>query len=51
MPTRALRDKVRCSDPRWEPALNEWLAGVYVANDLGARSLPAAPACRPAACG
>ncbi|MBL8503919.1 MAG: chromosome segregation protein SMC [Rhodocyclaceae bacterium] len=32
----ALRDKVRCSDPRWEPALNEWLAGVYVANDLGA---------------
>ena len=30
-----LRDKVRCSDPRWEPALTEWLAGVYVANDLG----------------
>jgi chromosome segregation protein len=31
-----LRDKVRCTDPRWEPALNEWLAGVYVANDLAA---------------
>jgi chromosome segregation protein len=31
-----LRDKVRCSDPRWEPALNEWLAGVFVANDLAA---------------
>ncbi len=31
-----LRDKVRCTDARWEPALNEWLAGVYVANDIGA---------------
>jgi chromosome segregation protein len=31
----SLRDKVRCSDPRWEAALSEWLAGVYVANDLG----------------
>jgi chromosome segregation protein len=31
-----LRDKVRCSDPRWEAALGEWLAGVYVANDLAA---------------
>ncbi len=30
-----LRDKVRCSDPRWEAALSEWLLGVYVANDLG----------------
>jgi chromosome segregation protein len=29
-----LRDKVRCDDPRWEAALTEWLAGVYVANDL-----------------
>jgi chromosome segregation protein len=31
-----LRDKVRCTDPRWQPALTEWLAGVYVAEDLGA---------------
>ncbi len=31
-----LRDKVRCSDPRWDSALSEWLAGVYVANDLAA---------------
>ncbi|HQW60664.1 MAG TPA: hypothetical protein PLU13_10770, partial [Thermomonas sp.] len=31
----SLRDKVRCGDPRWESALTEWLAGVYVANDLG----------------
>jgi chromosome segregation protein len=31
-----LRDKVRCNDPRWESAVTEWLAGVYVANDLGA---------------
>ncbi|HNQ58327.1 MAG: chromosome segregation protein SMC [Rhodocyclaceae bacterium] len=29
-----LRDKVRCVDPRWEAALTEWLAGVYVADDL-----------------
>jgi len=32
----ALRDKVQCSDPRWQSALTEWLAGVYVAEDLGA---------------
>ena len=31
-----LRDKVQCTDPRWQPALTEWLAGVYVANDLAA---------------
>ncbi len=31
-----LSDKVRCSDPRWEAALGEWLAGVCVADDLGA---------------
>jgi chromosome segregation protein len=30
-----LRDKVRCNDPRWEPALTEWLSSIYVANDLG----------------
>ncbi|MBS3916177.1 MAG: chromosome segregation protein SMC [Sulfuritalea sp.] len=30
----SLRDKVRCSDPRWEYALTEWLAGVCVANDI-----------------
>ena len=33
-PDVPLRDKVRCSDPRWQPALSEWLAGVYVADDL-----------------
>ncbi len=32
----ALRHKVQCTDPRWESALTEWLAGVYVAEDLAA---------------
>ena len=31
-----LRDKVQCTDPRWQSALTEWLAGVYVAEDLAA---------------
>ncbi len=31
-----LRDKVRCTDPRWQPAVTEWLAGVQVAEDLAA---------------
>jgi hypothetical protein len=41
----ALRDKVRCSDPRWEPAsTNGWPASMWPT--IWARSLPAAPACR-----
>ncbi len=32
----ALRAKVQCTDPGWESALNEWLSGVYVAEDLAA---------------
>jgi chromosome segregation protein len=32
----SLRDKVRCDDPRWTGVLDEWLAGVRVADDLAA---------------
>ncbi|MDP3512076.1 MAG: chromosome segregation protein SMC [Sulfuritalea sp.] len=31
-----LRSKVRCEDARWAGVLDEWLAGVSVAEDLGA---------------
>ncbi len=30
----SLRAKVRCNDARWAPVLDEWLAGVSVADDL-----------------
>jgi chromosome segregation protein len=30
----SLRSKVRCDDPRWAGVLDEWLAGVAVAEDL-----------------
>ena len=30
----SLRSKVRCDDPRWSGVLDEWLAGVSVADDL-----------------
>ncbi|MDK9704370.1 MAG: chromosome segregation protein SMC [Sulfuritalea sp.] len=30
----SLRSKVRCDDPRWSGVLDEWLAGVAVADDL-----------------
>ena len=39
--TDSLRSKVRCDDPRWSGVLNEWLAGVSVADDL-ATELPLA---------
>jgi chromosome segregation protein len=32
----SLRGKVRCDDPRWTGVLDEWLAGVSVADDLAA---------------
>jgi len=32
----SLRGKVRCDDPRWAGVLDEWLAGVDVAEDLSA---------------
>ena len=32
----SLRSKVRCDDPRWAGVLDEWLAGVCVAEDLAA---------------
>jgi chromosome segregation protein len=32
----SLRSKVRCDDPRWSGVLDEWLAGVSVADDLAA---------------
>jgi len=32
----SLRAKVRCEDARWAAVLDEWLAGVTVAEDLGA---------------
>jgi len=32
----SLRSKVRCDDPRWSGVLDEWLAGVSVADDLSA---------------
>ena len=32
----SLRSKVRCDDPRWAGVLDEWLAGVSVADDLAA---------------
>ncbi|MFH1872306.1 MAG: chromosome segregation protein SMC [Pseudomonadota bacterium] len=32
----SLRSKVRCDDARWSGVLDEWLAGVSVAEDLGA---------------
>ncbi|MDP2135616.1 MAG: AAA family ATPase, partial [Sulfuritalea sp.] len=32
----SLRSKVRCDDARWSGVLDEWLAGVAVAADLGA---------------
>ncbi len=31
-----LREKVRCDDPRWNGALDEWLAGVHVTDDAAA---------------
>ncbi|WP_310450119.1 chromosome segregation protein SMC [Sulfuritalea sp.] len=34
--TDSLRGKVRCEDARWSGVLDEWLAGVSVAEDLGA---------------
>ena len=34
--TDSLRGKVRCDDARWSGVLDEWLAGVSVAEDLGA---------------
>ncbi|MCM2307424.1 MAG: chromosome segregation protein SMC [Sulfuritalea sp.] len=34
--TDSLRSKVRCDDARWSGVLDEWLAGVSVAADLGA---------------
>lgn len=37
----SLRSKVRCDDPRWSGVLDEWLAGVSVADDL-ATELPLA---------
>ena len=37
----SLRGKVRCDDPRWSGVLDEWLAGVSVADDL-ATELPLA---------
>jgi chromosome segregation protein len=37
----SLRSKVRCDDPRWAGVLDEWLAGVSVADDL-ATELPLA---------
>ncbi len=33
--TDSLRGKVRCDDARWSGVLDEWLAGVSVAEDLG----------------
>ncbi|MFA6313622.1 MAG: chromosome segregation protein SMC [Sterolibacterium sp.] len=33
----SLRAKVRCDDARWAAVLDEWLAGVSVADDLGAQ--------------
>ena len=41
----SLRSKVRCDDPRWSGVLDEWLAGVSVADDLAA-DLPLASGCR-----
>ncbi len=41
----SLRGKVRCDDPRWSGVLDEWLAGVAVADDLAAE-LPLAAGCR-----
>ncbi|HEX8961394.1 MAG TPA: chromosome segregation protein SMC, partial [Rhodocyclaceae bacterium] len=32
-----LRCRVRCDDPRWAAVLDEWLAGVVVADDLSGR--------------
>ncbi len=37
----SLRAKVRCNDPRWSAVLDEWLAGVGVADDLATRLPPA----------
>ncbi len=44
-PADSLRSKVRCDDPRWSGVLDEWLAGVSVADDLAAE-LPLASGCR-----
>jgi chromosome segregation protein len=41
----SLRSKVRCDDPRWSGVLDEWLAGVSVADDLTV-DLPLASGCR-----
>ena len=32
-----LRAQVQCADPRWSAVLDEWLAGVIVADDLSAK--------------
>ena len=36
-PADSLRSKVRCDDARWSGVLDEWLAGVSVADDLAAQ--------------
>ncbi|MDD5248288.1 MAG: chromosome segregation protein SMC [Rhodocyclaceae bacterium] len=36
-PADSLRAKVRCDDARWAAVLDEWLAGVAVADDLSGR--------------
>ncbi|MDP2134861.1 MAG: chromosome segregation protein SMC, partial [Sulfuritalea sp.] len=36
VPAASLRSKVRCDDARWSGVLDEWLAGVSVADDLAA---------------
>ena len=41
VPADSLRSKVRCDDARWSGVLDEWLAGVAVADDLAA-TLPLA---------
>ena len=46
----SLRSKVRCDDARWSGVLDEWLAGVSVAEDLGAQ-LPLASGQRVARAG
>ncbi len=46
----ALRGKVSCDDPRWSAVLDEWLAGVAVADDLAAE-LPLAAGQRVARAG
>ena len=35
--SNTLRAQVQCADPRWSAVLDEWLAGVIVADDLSAK--------------